>query len=716
MQARNAVRQTLHHWQYDPDLTGLRDIARPLEFLPHRGADQIFTPGMVGRMEEDLKFGPLRPRDDFKRWVNGLGRGKTMEASHRQPREAGFDSDQSPVVRAHPPGMGHPCTESHSRDVTSRSSDVRGAAARAPLPLVLGITGHRDPRREDREAIEDRVRAIFEELRSQYPSTPLVLLSPLAEGADRLAARVALACGVRLIVPLPMPQAVYEQDFQTPASLAEFRELLQRADRHFELPSVGADAAGKPGMNGGARDLAYALGGAYIARNCQILIALWDGEDSGKEGGTAQVIRFKREGIPEDYARFVSGSCAEPGAQVSRLMEPVELGLVYHVMTPRAESAAALPDNSAPYCPLVPPDVRNEDAVLESYNRILKHIDTFNRDWIVRAAALATKRGAVKTTLLPQEGEGFLHPPLVSIRERFAIADALALYYKPRVINSLKLLFLLVFLAALAFDLFAHVDDLRHPPAMLLAYLILLGVAYAWYWRVTRQGDFQNKFQDYRALAEGLRVQFYWRLAGLGDCVEDHYLSLQRGDLDWIRIALRNWGLLDGRSEAQDDVVASPGPYDSMPFVLEHWIKSQRRFFKEAIPRDRVLRERHEWLVTILMGVGLALAVVALRFLTFLEGTIWHGLFLVAAGMAPVGAALIHGYIEKRAFSEHLKRYGRMSMLFDRACCRLDDLLRVEDHAAARQLVRELGREALAENGDWVLLHRQRPLEVPKAG
>ncbi|HKM53401.1 MAG TPA: hypothetical protein VJY33_08315, partial [Isosphaeraceae bacterium] len=396
--------------------------------------------------------------------------------------------------------------------------------------------------------------------------------------------------------------------------------------------------------------------------------------------------------------------------------EPVELGLVYHVMTPRAESGIALPDNSATYRTLVPADARDEKAVLESYNRILKRIDTFNRDWTKRSARLATRREDAKTTLLPVEEARSLHPPLVSILERFAIADALALYYKPRVINSLKLLFLLVFLAALAFDLFAHVDELRHPPAMLFAYLILLGVAYAWYWMVTRQGDFQNKFQDYRALAEGLRVQFYWRLAGLGDCVADHYLSLQRGDLDWIRIALRNWGLLDGRSEAQNDVVTSPGPYDSMPFALEHWIKSQRRFFKEAIPRDRVLKERHEWLVRILMGVGLTLAVVALWFLTPLERTIWHGLFLVAAGMTPVGAALIHGYIEKRAFAEHLKRYGRMSMLFDRACCRLDDLLRVGDYAAARQLVRELGREALAENGDWVLLHRQRPLEVPKAG
>ena len=39
-------------------------------------------------------------------------------------------------------------------------------------------------------------------------------------------------------------------------------------------------------------------------------------------------------------------------------MEPVELGLVYHVMTPRAESGIALPDNSATYRTLVPADAR----------------------------------------------------------------------------------------------------------------------------------------------------------------------------------------------------------------------------------------------------------------------------------------------------------------------------------------------------------------------
>jgi hypothetical protein len=36
------------------------------------------------------------------------------------------------------------------------------------------------------------------------------------------------------------------------------------------------------------------------------------------------------------------------------------------------------------------------------------------------------------------------------------------------------------------------------------------------------------------------------------------------------------------------------------------------------------------------------------------------------------------------------------------------------DWAAAQRVLAELGREALAEHGDWLLLHRERPMEMPK--
>jgi hypothetical protein len=61
--------------------------------------------------------------------------------------------------------------------------------------LVIGATGHRDLRDEDVPGLEDAVAAIFDRIRERYPHTPLVLLSALAEGADRLAARVAVSKG-----------------------------------------------------------------------------------------------------------------------------------------------------------------------------------------------------------------------------------------------------------------------------------------------------------------------------------------------------------------------------------------------------------------------------------------------------------------------------------------------------------------------------------------
>ncbi len=97
-----------------------------------------------------------------------------------------------------------------------------------------------------------------------------------------------------------------------------------------------------------------------------------------------------------------------------------------------------------------------------------------------------------------------------------------------------------------------------------------------------------------------------------------------------------------------------------------------------------------------------------------------------------LAAGLLHGYNQQRARAEHAKQFGRMSLLFNTAASRLQALLQDEPGSGepgsgepgsgeqgreqARALIVALGREALSENGDWVLLHRERPLEVPRAG
>ena len=130
----------------------------------------------------------------------------------------------------------------------------------------------------------------------------IVVLSSLAEGADQLVASVALERGAILIAPLPMPFEEYRKDFQfglTPNALSEFDRLLARAAAAPEMPLL--DGATIEALRDDARRRAmqYREAGLYIVRHCQILLALWDGDESDvKTGGTAEIVRRQREGAP----------------------------------------------------------------------------------------------------------------------------------------------------------------------------------------------------------------------------------------------------------------------------------------------------------------------------------------------------------------------------------------------------------------------------------
>ena len=68
-------------------------------------------------------------------------------------------------------------------------------------------------------------------------------------------------------------------------------------------------------------------------------------------------------------------------------------------------------------------------------------------------------------------------------------------------------------------------------------------------------------------------------------------------------------------------------------------------------------------------------------------------------------------YAEKRGYSANAKRYDRMFGVFDRAVHRLHRVAAGGSADEAR-IVREVGREALAEQAEWLLARRDRPLRA----
>ena len=164
------------------------------------------------------------------------------------------------------------------------------------IPFVIGVTGHRDLRPDDVPALETAVRTVFAELWRRMPSTPLMLLSGLAEGADQLVARVALSSGVQLSAILPMPAPLYRSTLDESAQ-KPFDALLARASVVVDLP-FGDATEEQLRVSADSRIDRYEGLAVYLVTHSQALIALWDGAPSEKKGGTAQVVRYMLEGLP----------------------------------------------------------------------------------------------------------------------------------------------------------------------------------------------------------------------------------------------------------------------------------------------------------------------------------------------------------------------------------------------------------------------------------
>ncbi|MEQ1896853.1 MAG: hypothetical protein ABL971_05620 [Vicinamibacterales bacterium] len=598
----------------------------------------------------------------------------------------------------------------------------------APLPIVVGVTGHRDLRPADIPELAEIIRLELQDIQRRYPHSSLVLLSPLAEGADRLVAHVGLQVGMQLVVPFPFPLSHYEEDFQTDASRKEFADLLERASGTIHLPLLPGNTEESIRATGLPRDREYAKLGAFIASASQIVLALWDGVEGPGEklGGTGQVVRFRLEGIPSEFDSR------------SSLTLPVPTGPVRHIVTPR-QSGLLLN-----FLPFSRRTLRPVDRPEESFSRLLDRLELFNQDAghlrvELDAAARQSTAQLVDTPLeaLP-EVLSKLPAACQRIVEQYAVADGLAVHFAKETLATLRRVFVGVGITALLFHLhaaFFHVPE--HAPAsimewfiglpwLLIGFLACSAVTAVWLYGRAEKAEYQSKHQDYRALAEALRIQFFWWIAGLPDSVVDSFLRKQRSDLDWIRIALRTWHLLATMERRGEQSIAT-SHRDSF-ILLMHWISDQRAYFVFKARKEQAKLDREHVIGTTLLKLGaggsaaIVLALLASSLPVIPYGAVVqhalaapgvHHSLLIVIGMFGVSAALLRAYGDQLARSEHVRQFTRMSELFDAAEREMQKLAEGAGQGSLAALIRELGMEALEDSADWLILHRERPLELP---
>jgi uncharacterized phage-like protein YoqJ len=144
--------------------------------------------------------------------------------------------------------------------------------------IQIAVTGHRFINVNNK--LTASIQEVLTKIIRGFPGTDFYLLSALAEGSDQLVARIALKNReIKLIVPLPLPEERYVLDFHTADGRNTFNQIIKNATRVITL------------TNNDDHDLAYDYLGNYLVEQSDILLTIWNGEISGKQGSTGEVVK-----------------------------------------------------------------------------------------------------------------------------------------------------------------------------------------------------------------------------------------------------------------------------------------------------------------------------------------------------------------------------------------------------------------------------------------
>lgn len=520
---------------------------------------------------------------------------------------------------------------------------------RKTIPIVVGITGHRNIRSEDRDALYGAVVRSLAELRSRCPHSELLMLNSLAEGADQLCAEAAASLSIPLIAALPMEQKEYERDFSGDA-LDRFRAFCGSAKDCFVVPAT-EDEPKSPD-----RDFAYRQAGIYVAAHAHILLALWDGEPTPSSNcGTAEAVRFVTD-------------CAYQPADGIPLHG---FGAVLQIKTPRA-GANHVADAGATRL------IGDEASLRE----ILARTDEFNR--------LVEQHTAPAPSLLPKDREPDAR--LDGMEALYTEADTLSVRFAKQYRRILAALAIISTIVTISFLLY---DDMELHWMILACGLMLLAA-----WAVQRRGKriaCHRRYLEYRALAEGLRVQAFLRYAGSKLLVSEILPWSAHAETAWIAAALT--------------VAAIGAERYGTHQIKEPWVEQQRDYHARAAKKTQHALLGSDRIVGIAFWISIALYLAVLVF-----ELVWGDVLPIGAHLADaerfrmlpklllggLSAATLFtsNYFGRLSLSRVVSDHGKMERFFAAVADR------IERYGQTDELLLLLAREELIENGNWCSYQR----------
>jgi hypothetical protein len=445
--------------------------------------------------------------------------------------------------------------------------------------------------------VADRFRDLFKKLEDDFPEVPKIVLSGAAFGADPIAAEIALECNWRVTVVLPFERALFEEDFRPPNNTGADPAWQDRYAEHArtferilddprvqvrELPALAVKGGGAATADLLSRDSRqydktlrrnhYEQVGQFIAEAATIMIAVMSSNDEAEKseatGGTARIVAYRRAGRADAAGTEVARRSAVLRDEWPRVAPP-PAGFVWLIDPDDAKQ----PDNHAGrsasgYPVRVLPPLGNR-LVEEVYGgapgkdmpgeqrspagplwRLKDWIGAIATDLGVYDRAASAEAGRRRASLILAEGLKHYHRAAgasgTDLPESALPTELLAAYRTSITVrqrrvnehvrsgfNRLAFLFVLAILMFEIFEKFFYDWPMLHPALLggYLLILVLIGLTAgrAWWKRWSEIAE------DYRAIAEMLRVQRAWWAAGLTRRVDREHLQGVDQDLALIR-------------------------------------------------------------------------------------------------------------------------------------------------------------------------------------
>jgi hypothetical protein len=573
--------------------------------------------------------------------------------------------------------------------------------------FVVGITGHRDVDPSELNNAHVAVTGFLTTLRKHLPDTEIIVMSGLADGADRIAVRAALELDMLVRAVLPMERKDYESDF-SPKSTDEFRELLA---------TTGIDTTELATIRTGDeidRDACYRQLTDCLIRKSNILLALWDGVDGGLTGGTSDTVlsflagpalssagvgslEFVDEapmtGTGHDFAYWipVNRSNSNPPSHVAHYEKGMFL--------------SAVPDTGV---------VVREESMPAPLQEQLEQLNEFNADF----KALSNGQSTSLSWGLPEisgatrsaDSEGLLN----NIEQEFEKADRLAIHYQSKSDHLFKGF---SFVAAMLGLLFLTYAKLVASNVFLYAYVALFTGGFVVFKLAARRRWFA-KHITYRVVAETLRIKFFLRLAGADGQVNVSRISRLAGidkfsGFSWIKHVFK-------AAEPVSIQPASPtSAGDGLSEARKLWVDDQSHYFAKKIHsmhrrHHRVERIKSGLLLATLAGIA-ALIIFKDPLYAEIPGTDiqYKKLVVFFMGLFPFWLGVWEIYHNKMATKELLWQYRNQAATFALSEFQLSKATEIERQ---RMIIADLATSALFESYLWTIQRFHREHEPPAAG